>query len=80
MIGIFNHIWKSIEDQSEHHKRVCHEFALKYNCVRESYYSKSFEGNECAKLMTKINSDEGSCLANLSDTEHHIEAIENSIL
>ena len=75
MLGIFNHIWKGIEDISEHHKNVCHEFAQRYNCVRESYHGKSFEGNECAKLMTKILNDEGSCLVNLYDSKHHIEVI-----
>ena len=34
MLGAFNHIWKAIENLSEHHKKVCHEFALKHDCVR----------------------------------------------
>ena len=75
LIGIFNHIWKGITDLSEHHEEVCHQFALKYNCVRESYHGKTFEGNECTKLMSKIISGEDSSLTNLSNTEHHIEAI-----
>ena len=80
MLGAFNHIWKAIENLSEHHKKVCHEFALKHNCVRESYHGKTFEGNECAKLMTKIHSEKELCLHNLSDIESHIEIIKKLIL
>ena len=47
MLGVFNHIWKGIENTSDHHMEICHEFAMRYNCVRESYWGKTFEGNEC---------------------------------
>ena len=75
MTGQFNHIWKEIEQKSELHQQLCHEFALKNNCVRESYHGKTFEGNECAKLMDKIDSGEECCLSKLTDIECHIESI-----
>ena len=77
MAGIFNHIWKGMEDVSEYHKNACHSFALKYNCTRESYHAKIFEGNESARLMDKITNDEISCLVNLPEIKPHIEAIRN---
>ena len=71
----FNHIWKEIEQQFELNQQLSHEFALKNNCVRESYHGKTFEGNECAKLMDKIDSGEECCLSKLTDIECHIESI-----
>ena len=75
MSGIFNHIWNGMQNVSEYHENACHEFALKHNCIRESYHGKTFEGNECGKLMTKIDSDEGLYLANIPEFEHHIQSI-----
>ena len=60
MLGIFNHIWKNIENLSEEHERVLHEFAMRHNCVKESYWGKTFEGNECVKLMNKLTAEDES--------------------
>ena len=49
MLGIFNHVWKNMENVSEEH----HEFAMRHNCVKGSYWGKTFEGSECVKLMKK---------------------------
>ena len=53
LIGVFNHIWKNIESVSEKHKRTLHQFALSQNCVKETYWIKTFEGNECANFIKK---------------------------
>ena len=47
MLGIFNHIWKGIENISDYHKNTCHDFAVKPHYIKESYWGKTFEGNEC---------------------------------
>ena len=65
MLGVFNHIWKSIENISDQYQEICHEFAKRHNCVRESYWRKTFEGNEYVKLLTKIDSEEVYPLLNL---------------
>ena len=76
LLGIFNHIWKAIEEISAEHRRVLQEFAMRHSCMRESYWSKTFEGNECAKLMTKISSStDVQPLLTLPGIEAHIEAI-----
>ena len=74
-LGIFNHIWKNIEKISEDHQNTCKEFAIRHNCMREKYWGKTFEGNECAKLMNKI---ESGCtqLSTLLGTRYHIGALE----
>ena len=74
MLGIFNHLWKNMEKKSEEHESALHNFALKHNCVRDSYHGKTFEGNECAKLMSKITPKD-EFLSNLTDIEHHLEAL-----
>ena len=74
MLGIFNHIWKNIENISEEHKNSCKEFALRHNCMREDYFGKTFEGNECTTLMNKIESD-CTQLSYLPSTRYHIDAM-----
>ena len=76
MLGVFNHIWKGIENTSDHHMEICHEFAMRYNCVRESYWGKTFEGNECVKLLNKIDSEDVSPLLNLPGTKTYIKALQ----
>ena len=56
ILGIFIHLRKAREEIIGEHRRVLQEFAIRHNCMRESYWSKTFEGNECAKLMTMISS------------------------
>ena len=76
MLGIFNHIWKAMEKKSEEHKRILHEFAIRHSCVRESYWSKTFEGNECSKLIRKLTTeDQVEDVFNLSDIHLHLDAI-----
>ena len=58
LLGISNHIWKSIESITERHKIICHSFAMKHHCVREANFDKTFEGNEFVKLMNKLCEDE----------------------
>lgn len=55
LIGIFNHIWKAMENTSQECKDACHKFALENNCIKEDYWGKTFEGNECVKLMKNIS-------------------------
>ena len=55
ILRVFNHLWKAIEEISDEHRRLLQEFAIRHNCMRKSYWSKKFEGNECAKLMTTIS-------------------------
>ena len=74
MLGIFNHIWKNIESISEEHQNICKEFAIRHNCMREEYWGKTFEGNECATLMNKIESD-CTQLSYLPGTRYHIDAL-----
>ena len=57
MLGIFNQLWKLIEYTSEKNKKLFHEFAILHSCTKETYFGKTFEGNECAKLLTKISSE-----------------------
>ena len=40
MLGIFNHIWKNIENISEENENICKEFAVRHNCMREEYWGK----------------------------------------
>ena len=56
ILGIFIHLLKAREKVIGEHKRVLQEFAICHNCMRELYWSKTFEGNECAKLMTMLYS------------------------
>ena len=42
--------------------------------MREEYWGKTFEGNECAKLMNKIESD-CTQLSTLPGTRYHIDAL-----
>ena len=74
MLGIFNHIWKNIEKISDEHQNICKEFAIRHNCMREEYWGKTFEGNECVKLMNKIESD-CTQLSYLPGTKYHIGAL-----
>ena len=77
LLGIFNHLWKAIEGISGEHSRVLQDFAMQHNCMRESYWSKTFEGNECARLMTKISSSKDvDPLLTLPGIETHIRAIQ----
>ena len=62
LLGISNHIWKSIESITERHKIICHSFAMKHHCVREANFDKTFEGNEFVKLMNKLCEDENHFL------------------
>lgn len=75
MLGVFNHLWKGITIISDAHNNICHEFAMRHNCVRESYWGKTFEGNECVKLLTKIELESESFLLSLPGAETHIEAL-----
>ena len=34
MLGVFNHIWKNMENISEDNKKVLHDFAMKHNCIK----------------------------------------------
>ena len=45
---------------------------MKQNYIKESYWGKTFEGNECVKLLNRINREEGYQLSNLPDTSYHI--------
>ena len=74
MLGVFNHIWKNMEAISKEHEKVLHDFARKHNCVKESYWGKTFEGNECVKLMKKITFED-ELLSNITEIKHHIKAI-----
>ena len=74
LLGIFNHIWKNIESMSTDHEKVLQDFAISNNCMKESYWGKTFEGNECAKLMNRISTSD-TPLSNLSGVENHITAI-----
>ena len=38
LMGIFSHIWKSMENDSFECKEACHKFALVNNCVKEYYW------------------------------------------
>ena len=51
-----------------------HDFVRKHNCVKESYWGKTFEGNECVKLMKKITFED-ELLFNITEIKHHIKAI-----
>lgn len=75
LLGIFNHIWKDITNISDLHSNVCHEFAMRHNCVREEYWGKTFEGNECVKLLTNIEKDNQSLQLSLPGAETQIEAL-----
>ena len=76
MLGIFKHIWKSMDAKSEENKRILHEFAIRNNCTCESYWSKTFEGNECSKLIRKLTTeDQAEEVFNLSDIHLHLDAI-----
>ena len=75
MLGVFNHIWQNMEKISNDHENPLQNFALKHNCVREAYHGKTFEGNECAKLMNKITADD-DLLSNLKGIERHIKALQ----
>ena len=75
LLGVFNHIWKNMEELSVEHQRACRDFAIKHNCMREEYWGNTFEGNECSKLMNKLESD-SSLLSTLPGTENHIEALQ----
>ena len=66
-----------MEIRYEHHLQTCHNFAMKKNCVRENYHGKVFEGNECSKLMEKIDSSEETILSELPGVVHHLRAIKN---
>ena len=73
MLGIFNHIWKNIENISEENENICKEFAVRHNCMREEYWGKTFEGNECVTLMNKI---ENYCTQlSFPSTRYHIDAL-----
>ena len=74
LLGIFNHIWKNIESISSIHKKALQDFAISNNCMKESYWGKTFEGNECSKLMNKISTS-ATPLSNLPGVENHISAI-----
>ena len=63
-----------MEGTSIENKRACHDFAKKHSCVRESYFNKTFEGNECSKLLSKIYSSD-DIFSGLIGLEHHIKAI-----
>ena len=73
MLGVCNHIWKNMVNISDENEKVLHNFAMKHNCVKESYHGKTFEGNDCSKLMAKIG-EEDELLPNLTAIEHHIKA------
>ena len=48
-LGIFNQICKAIEQIFEEIKYQLNLFAKKHDCLRESYFEKTFEGSECSK-------------------------------
>ena len=75
LLGIFNHIWKNITSISDHHNNICQEFAMRHDCVRESYWGKTFEGNECVKLLTNIEKENRSLRLSLPGADTHIEAL-----
>ena len=77
MIGVFNHIWKAIENKSEQHGQICQDFAMQNNCVRENYHGKVFEGNECQKLMKKIDCNGETILSGLPGVQQHLNAIKD---
>ena len=54
MIGVFNHLWISIETISGEHKITLHEFALVNNCINEPYWVNTLEDTECTKLMFRL--------------------------
>ena len=66
-----------MEIKSEHHLQTCHDFTMEKNCIREKYHGKVFEGNECSKLMGKIDSCEKTILSGLPGVAHHLKAIKN---
>ena len=74
LLGVFNHIWKNMENISELHKQVLHDFAIRHNCIKESYWGKTFEGNECTKLMNNIAADD-KLFYNLPNIKTHITAL-----
>ena len=74
LLGISNHIWKSIESITERHKIICHSFAMKHHCVRETNFDKTFDGNEFVKLMNKLCEDE-SLFSELRDIVNHLKAL-----
>ena len=75
LLGVFNHIWKDITSISDQHSDICHKFAMSHNCVQESYWGKTFEGNECVKLLTHIEIEHEFLLLSLPGAENHIEAL-----
>ena len=75
ILGIFNHIWRSMENISEEIKNLLHKYAVENNCIKESYWGCTFEGNECCKLLSRINPSVPPFL-NILEIKKHANALE----